>query len=55
MLIVGHGAVGTLLLCHYSGVPIDRIYDQPAGGGNGFVFTKTDRRVLHPWRRFEEL
>ena len=31
VLFVGHGAVGTLLLCHYSGFAIDRSHDQPAG------------------------
>ncbi|HXL29181.1 MAG TPA: histidine phosphatase family protein [Bradyrhizobium sp.] len=53
VLFVGHGAVGTLLFCHYSGVAIDRAYDQPAGGGHYFAFVKHGRRVLHPWRRME--
>jgi broad specificity phosphatase PhoE len=53
VLFVGHGAVGTLLLCHYSGGAIDRAYDQPAGGGHYFAFVKGGRRVLHPWRRME--
>ena len=30
VLFVGHGAVGTLLFCHFSGHPIDRVHDQPA-------------------------
>ncbi len=55
VLFVGHGAVGTLLLCHYSGFAIDRIHDQPAGGGHCFAFAKQARRVLHQWRRFEDL
>jgi broad specificity phosphatase PhoE len=55
VLFVGHGAVGTLLLCHYSGLAIDRAYDQPAGGGNCFAFTKQSHRILHPWRRMEDL
>jgi broad specificity phosphatase PhoE len=55
VLFVGHGAVGTLLFCHYAGVAIDRIHDQPAGGGYCFAFVKDGRRVLHPWRRMEEL
>jgi broad specificity phosphatase PhoE len=55
MLFVGHGAVGTLLFCHYSRFAIDRIYDQPAGGGHCFAFAIESRRVLHPWRRFEDL
>jgi broad specificity phosphatase PhoE len=53
VLFVGHGAVGTLLFCHYSGAAIDRAYDQPAGGGHYFALVKDGRRVLHPWRRME--
>src|SRR5947209_6937321 len=55
VLFVGHGAVGTLLFCHYSGVPIDRAHDQPAGGGHCFAFAKEGRRILHSWRRMEHL
>ena len=55
VLFVGHGAVGTLLFCHYSGLSIDRAHDQPAGGGNFFSFLEERRRVIHPWRRLEEL
>jgi broad specificity phosphatase PhoE len=55
VLFVGHGAVGTLLFCHIAGHPIDRAYDQPAGGGHCFAFAKEGRRVLHPWRRMEDL
>jgi broad specificity phosphatase PhoE len=53
LLFVGHGAVGTLLLCHYSGFAIDRAYDQPAGGGHYFSFVKEGRRMVHTWRRME--
>jgi hypothetical protein len=55
VLFVGHGAVGTLLFCHYSGFAIDRAYDQPAGGGQYFAFVKNGRRVLHSWRRHPPL
>ena len=55
VLFVGHGAVGTLLFCHYSGLAIDRAQDQPAGGGHCFTLVKDGRRVLHPWRRMEDL
>jgi broad specificity phosphatase PhoE len=55
VLFVGHGGVGTLLYCHYSGLKIDRAHDQPAGGGCFFAFTSHGRRVLHGWRRLEEL
>jgi broad specificity phosphatase PhoE len=53
VLIVGHGAVGTLLWCHLAGVAISRTHDQPAGGGCYFSFRKYDRRVTHAWRRME--
>ncbi|MCP3384930.1 phosphoglycerate mutase family protein [Bradyrhizobium sp. CCGUVB4N] len=55
VLLVGHGGVGTLLYCHYSGFAIARAHDQPAGGGCFFAFRLHDRRVLHAWRRLEEL
>jgi broad specificity phosphatase PhoE len=54
ILFVGHGAVGTLLFCHYAGLEIDRRHDQGAGGGYFFAFAKDGRRILHPWRRMEE-
>lgn len=55
VLFVGHGGVGTLLYCHYSGSEIDRAHDQPVGGGCFFAFSLHGRRVLHAWRRLEEL
>lgn len=55
VLFVGHGAVGTLLFCHVAGHPIDRIYDQPAGGGNWFAFGRDGRQIVHGWRRMEEI
>ncbi|MFO1029050.1 MAG: histidine phosphatase family protein [Acetobacteraceae bacterium] len=49
--IVAHGGVGTLLLCHLLGQPIDRAHDQPPGnGGNYFMFEATARSVMHGWR-----
>jgi broad specificity phosphatase PhoE len=53
VLFVGHGGVGTLLLCHLLGAPISRRHDQPAGGGNVFAFDAATRRVLHPWLPLE--
>ena len=53
VLFVGHGAVGTLLFCHYAGFAINRAYDQPNGGGQYFAFAKESRRILHPWRPME--
>ena len=55
ILFVGHGAVGTLLFCHIAGHPIDRVHDQPAGGGNCFVFARKGRQIVDAWRRMEEL
>jgi broad specificity phosphatase PhoE len=55
VLFVGHGAVGTLLFCHHAGHLIDRVHDQPAGGGHVFAVARDGRRVLHAWRRMEEL
>ena len=53
-LFVGHGAVGTLLLCHYLKVEINRIHDQAPGGGQFFTLLKETRKVLHSWRQIEE-
>jgi broad specificity phosphatase PhoE len=53
-LLVGHGAVGTLLYCHLAGLPISRDHDQPLGGGNYFTFIRDSREILHPWRAMEE-
>jgi broad specificity phosphatase PhoE len=55
VLFVGHGGVGTLLYCHYSGFAIDRSHDQPAGGGCFFAFAADDHRVRHSWCRLEDL
>jgi broad specificity phosphatase PhoE len=55
VLFVGHGGVGTLLYCHYCGFAIDRIHDQPAGGGHFFAFTSDGRRMQHRWRPLEDL
>jgi broad specificity phosphatase PhoE len=53
VLFVGHGAVGTLLLCHYSDLPISRGHDQPEGGGNIFSFAQINRCVLSRWLSVE--
>jgi broad specificity phosphatase PhoE len=55
VLFIGHGGVGTLLYCHYSGVAIDRACDQPAHGGCFFAFTKERRCVQHSWYPLEDL
>lgn len=49
VLFVGHGAVGTLLMCRLAGEPIARAHDQPAGGGNRFAFEIATRRLICRW------
>lgn len=56
MLFVGHGAVGTLLYCALAGLPIDRWYDQGAGGGGNFFTIDSDTlRPMHHWHPMEVL
>jgi broad specificity phosphatase PhoE len=52
-VFVGHGGVGTLLQCHCARQPIARTHDQPAGGGNHYLFDITKRIVLYGWRPME--
>lgn len=47
--IVAHGGVGTLLLCHLAGRPIDRAHDQPFQG-HYFTADLASGTVIHPWR-----
>jgi len=30
-------------------------YDQPAGGGHVFAFTRDGRKIVHGWRKMEEI
>lgn len=55
ILTVGHGGVGTLLYCHFAGVPISRSHDQQTGGGNFFAVQCESGIVQHPWRPLENL
>jgi broad specificity phosphatase PhoE len=55
VVIVGHGATGSLLLCHLLGVPIARAEDQVGGeaapgGGNFWSFDRMSRTMLHRWK-----
>jgi broad specificity phosphatase PhoE len=52
-IFVGHGGVGTLLQCHCGQRPIARVHDQPAGGGNHYLFDFDKRIVLYGWRSME--
>ena len=52
LLLVGHGAVGTLLWCHLRGVPISRDHDQTLGGSL-WIAPLADLRPLAPWAPIE--
>jgi broad specificity phosphatase PhoE len=59
ILVVAHGAVGTLLLCDLLGIPITRSEDQVGGeaapgGGNYWTFERSTRTILHRWRPIED-
>lgn len=53
VLFVGHGGVGTLLLCHLAGYPVSRAHDQPPVGG-GCWFRAGPGIVPDRWRTMEE-
>jgi broad specificity phosphatase PhoE len=55
IVIVSHGGVGTLLLCHLKGVSISRTEEQPgAAGGNYFLFQMPEGRLVHGWKPIEK-
>jgi len=54
ILFVGHGGVGTLLLCRLLEAPISRARDQAAGGGNVFCWDAATGRVRHGWLKLED-
>ena len=54
LVVVAHGGVGALLLCHLKNVPISRVDDQPsAGGGCVYSFQTETRSLLSGWRLIE--
>ncbi len=53
LVLVTHGGVATLLLCHLLDVPIDRSHDQP-GQGHAWTFDAATRQVLTRWERIED-
>jgi len=53
LLLVGHGAVGTLLFCAFSKKSISRAHDQGSGGGNMMVFDRDSRMPLQNWKSIE--
>ncbi|MGL5115617.1 MAG: histidine phosphatase family protein, partial [Beijerinckiaceae bacterium] len=52
-VFVGHGGVGTLLLCHCSRRPIARDSDQPPGGGSAYYFSMEKRMASLCWSAME--
>ena len=52
--IVGHGGVGTLLMCWLADLPIDRIHDQP-GQGHYWSYDTTNGRVVHHWKPIDSI
>ena len=56
ILLVGHGGVGTLLLCHLLRLPISREYDQGLGGGGCFFeFNSLQSKPKSRWQPLEKL
>jgi broad specificity phosphatase PhoE len=50
MVVVSHGGVGTLLLCHLKGSPITRQEEQPgSSGGHYFLFQEPEGTLVHGW------
>jgi broad specificity phosphatase PhoE len=48
--VIGHGAVGALLLCHFKQIAISRSEEQPGGnGGHYFVFRHPPTAVVQGW------
>lgn len=54
IVIVAHGAVGTLLLCALKGIPISQTEDQP-GMGHAFSFSRNTREMIHGWIPLESI
>jgi len=50
--VIGHGGVGTLLMCWLADLPIDRIHDQP-GQGHYWSYDSTNRRMVHGWKAID--
>ncbi|MEW6254431.1 MAG: histidine phosphatase family protein [Pseudomonadota bacterium] len=51
-IFVGHGGVGTLLLCHLAGYEISRSHDQPPVGGGCWFRDGSERPDA--WRAMED-
>ncbi|MEM9465703.1 MAG: histidine phosphatase family protein [Actinomycetota bacterium] len=54
VMVIGHGGVGTLLLCALAGWEIDRRHDQP-GVGHHWCYDLAERRLVHGWRAIDSI
>lgn len=52
--VVGHGGVGTLLMCWLADLRIDRVHDQP-GQGHYWSYDVTNRRIVHRWKPIDSI
>ncbi len=55
ILFVGHGGVGTLLMCALRRLPIDRKFDQGPGGGGCWFEFDIDGGLPTDWKPMEAL
>lgn len=53
LLLIGHGAIGTLTMCALAGIAHERRHDQPAGGGAIWAARLPDLTLIHRWRTAE--
>jgi broad specificity phosphatase PhoE len=58
ILVIAHGAVGTLLLCDLLGIAISRSEDQVGGeaapgGGNYWSFDQQTKTIRHRWKSID--
>ena len=53
IVVVGHGGMGTLLMCRLAGLPISRAHDAPRQGCF-WTWDQVAGRLAHGWRRLEE-
>lgn len=53
LLLIGHGAIGTLTMCALAGIAPERRHDQPSGGGAIWAASLPDLVLIHRWRPAE--
>ncbi len=51
--VIGHGGVGTLLMCRLLGLSIDRSHDQPTQGHH-WAYDPSAARMVHRWRPIDD-